>query len=70
MSIKLGDKVKVTNFYYNRELINMSGKVLHLIHDTDCIYNQSKWATVLFNDNKTYTIPIQFLIEEYDNEKQ
>lgn len=61
--MKKGEKVIINNFYDEKEQRGKKGIILRIIHDKDCIYAQSKWAEVKFEDNKTLIIPTCFIKE-------
>ena len=50
--MKKGEKVIINNSYDKKELRGKEGIILRIIHDKDCIYAQSKWAEVKFENDK------------------
>lgn len=59
--MKKGEKVIINNFYDKKEQRGKEGIILRIIHDKDCIYAQSKWAEVKFENNKTMFIQTNFI---------
>ena len=61
--MKKGGKVIINHFYYKKEQRGKEGIILRIIHDKDCLYAQSKWAEVKFENNKTMFIQTCFIDE-------
>lgn len=61
--MKKGAKVEILDYYYNKNFVGKKGIVTNIHHDKDCIYAQTIWAKLKFEDNKTLIIPTCFIRE-------
>ena len=61
--MKKGTKIIINNYYDKKEQRGKKGTILRIIHDKNCLYPQSKWAEVKFENNKIMLIRTCFINE-------